>query len=75
MNNPDEKILVARLLAFARELRRYAGDDENEPQLDEPPVSLLASTAELLEVAANNIDRRRSFIDETVRGFQASNRS
>lgn len=72
MSSPDDKTLVARLRMFAGELRRYVEDDENEPVLDEPPVSLLASTSELLEVAANNIEKRRSFIDETVRGFQGS---
>ena len=75
MSSPDEKILVDRLRAFAGELRLYAEDDAENPQHDEPPVSLLARTVELLEAAANNIDRRRSFIDETVRGVQASNRS
>lgn len=66
MSSPDE-VLVCRLRSYATSLKRDYLDAEVS---DEPPVSMLLNIIEVMEVAADNIEKRRSFIDETVRAFQ-----
>ena len=66
MSSSDD-VLVCRLRSYATGLR---SDLDDPAKRSSPPVSLWLNIIELLEDAANNIEKRRSSLDETARAFQ-----